>query len=94
MMLVTYLGDAPTSWRGVAFEPHLAVEVSCPDMVAKAASNPYFDVSAPNAEANAQNVGGDDLDTLRAMADELGVKIDRRWGVERIQKAIDEALEG
>lgn len=86
MMLVTYLGDAPTSWRGVAFEPHLAVEVSCPDMVAKAANNPYFEVSAGAVEA-------DPVD-LRAMADELGIKIDRRWGAERIQKAIDEALEG
>lgn len=94
MMLVTYLCDTPTSWRGVAFEPHLAVLVSDVAMIAKAATNPYFEVSAPDAEANAENVGGDDLDTLRAMADELGVKIDRRWGAERIQKAIDEALEG
>ena len=86
MMLVTYLGDEPTSWRGVAFEPHLAVSVSDPDMIAKAAENPWFEISA-----GAKPV---DMPVLREMAEELGIKIDRRWGAERIQKAIDEALEG
>ena len=90
MMLVTYLGDEPTVWRGVAFEPRLAVSVSCPDMVAKAGENPWFDVSYRNAEPPVDV----DASDVRAMAAELGIKIDRRWGVERIKKAIDEALEG
>lgn len=86
MMLVTYLGEQPTTWRGVAFEPRLPVMVSDPDMIAKAAENPWFEV-----EAGAKPVATKDI---RELADELGVKIDRRWGAERIQKAIDEALEG
>jgi len=90
MMMVTYLGDFPTVWRGVAFEPHLAVSVSDPVMIAKAGTNPYFELSAAEDEANVP----DDLDGLRAMAEELGVKIDRRWGAERLQEAIDKALEG
>ncbi|MCA3080419.1 MAG: hypothetical protein ING71_16715 [Rhodocyclaceae bacterium] len=90
MMLVTYLGDNPTIWRGVAFEPRLAVSVSDPDMVAKAADNPWFEVSSGNVKPPVEVDAAD----VRAMAAELGIKIDRRWGVERIQKAIDEALEG
>ena len=90
MMMVTYLGDFPTVWRGVAFEPHSAVSVSDPVMIAKAGTNPYFELSAAEDEADAP----DDLDGLRAMAEELGIQIDRRWGAERLQKAIDKALEG
>ena len=93
MMMVTYLGDFPTVWRGVAFEPHLAVSVSDPVMIAKARTNPYFEVSDVQDEPVEAEVH-DDLDGLRAMAEELGIQIDRRWGAERLQKAIDKALEG
>jgi len=86
MMWVTYTGDAPTTWRGRAFEPGLAVAVEDADMIAKAAANPYFELAegAPVA----------DLEELREMAVSLGIKVDRRWGAERIQSEIDKALEG
>ncbi|MCA3080528.1 MAG: hypothetical protein ING71_17270, partial [Rhodocyclaceae bacterium] len=59
-------------------------------MVAKAADNPWFEVSSGNVKPPVEVDAAD----VRAMAAELGIKINRRWGVERIQKAIDEALEG
>lgn len=89
MMNVTYLGDTSTIWRGVVFEPHLAVLVSDFDLIAKAESNPFFEVFAVKPE----KIEMVDLSDLRKMAEELGVKLDRRWGAGRIQKAIDEALE-
>jgi hypothetical protein len=35
--------------------------------------------------------GEDELDALRAQAEAAGVKVDKRWGAERIHEAIDAA---
>jgi hypothetical protein len=88
MILVTYQGEAETTWRGRAFVPGLAVAfdpVSDAAMIAKARLMPDFAVADGEVLA--------DADDLRAQAESLGIKVDRRWGVERLQAEIDAALE-
>jgi hypothetical protein len=42
-------------------------------------------------EAEVEEQPEEDLDALRAQAEELGIKVDGRWGAERLRQEIDEA---
>lgn len=53
-------------------------------VIGKARANRFFAVDAEDAE-DAEH------DRLMARADELGVKVDGRWKLERLRKAIQEA---
>lgn len=90
-MFITYLGDAPTTWRGRAFEPGLAVEV-CPiadaAMISKAGDNPFFEVTGGKVDQGS----APDIAELRAQARELGIKFGPRTGAEKLQELIDAAL--
>lgn len=50
MAKITYLGDQPTTWAGVHFEPNKAVEVTNPHILKKAPHNPFFKVGGARAE--------------------------------------------
>lgn len=98
-MFITYLGDAPTTWRGRAFEPGLAVEV-CPiadaAMISKAGDNPFFEVTgAEPTDVEASEPEQNDaptIDELRAQARELGIKFGPRTGAEKLQELINAEL--
>lgn len=100
-MFITYLGDAPTTWRGRAFEPGLAVEV-CPTadaaMISKAGGNPFFEVSGdeqePEQAHEPEQSDAPDLAELRTQARELGIKFGPRTSAEKLQELIDEKLGG
>jgi hypothetical protein len=47
------------------------------------------DIPDPDAEPEA-----DDIDALRAQAEELGVKVDKRWKAERLAEEIAKAKAG
>ena len=91
MTLVTYRGDEVTTWRGREFVPGQAVALDPVDnaeMIAKARFMPDFVVDEALKADTAPS-----LDDLRAQAESLGVAVDGRWKAEKLQAAIDEALE-
>jgi hypothetical protein len=45
-------------------------------------------IADPAEAKDAQIVPEDDLDALRRIAQNLGVKVDRRWGVDRLRQEI------
>jgi hypothetical protein len=61
-------------------EPDPEPEPERPEMVDKIADPPEV--------KDAQIVPEDDLDALRRIAQNLGVKVDRRWGVDRLRQEI------
>lgn len=44
-------------------------------------------------EADNSAEGPNDLDELRAKAAELGIKVDKRWGADKLTKAIEDHAE-
>jgi hypothetical protein len=46
------------------------------------------------AEPDADDDSGDELDQLRAEAEAAGVKVDKRWGADRLREEIDTAKAG
>lgn len=49
------------------------------------------DVDEDEAEEDAQNGDDEELAALRAQAEELGIEVDKRWKVKRLQAEIDAA---
>lgn len=45
MAKIKYLGEAPTEWRNVRFEPGKAVSVNDESLIETAKSNPFFEVT-------------------------------------------------
>jgi hypothetical protein len=58
--------------------------------VAKATG--WFDI-AGSAKAAKKDDDEPDVDDLRKQAEDLGIDVDKRWGVERLQSEIDKALD-
>lgn len=75
-----------------------ATEVVIPNRLAK---GPFVQGLVKSGELIVTEVGDDEPETgddavvegLRAQAEELGVKVDKRWKAERIQQEIDKAKE-
>lgn len=66
---------------------------SHPGLFTNAPSNVRRSVveQATAAPGESREVAGPDLDALRAQAEALGVKADKRWGAEKLQEAIEAA---
>jgi len=72
-----------------------ASEVVIPNRLAK---SEFVQALAKQGDIILTEVGedeseNDELDELRAQAEELGVKVDKRWKEDRIQQEIDKAKE-
>jgi hypothetical protein len=50
-------------------------------------------IAEPVEVKDARIVPGDDLDALRRIAQDLGVRVDRRWGADRLRQEIAVASE-
>jgi hypothetical protein len=66
-------------------EPEPEPEESVPETVDK--------IAEPVEVKDARIVPGDDLDALRRIAQDLGVRVDRRWGADRLRQEIAVARE-
>lgn len=60
MAKITYLGDQPTTWAGVHFEPNKPVEVTNAHILKKAPNNPFFKVGKGKADKVDDADEGDD----------------------------------
>lgn len=97
-----YIGEYPPGKSelmvfGCIFSPEAAVEVPS-RFVGKARGNRFFEEvaeAAPSASVDAKNAFVPDKpydkDELITLAAERGVKIDKRWGLEKMIQAIETA---
>jgi len=66
MAKIKYLGDAPTEWRNIRFQPGKAVSVDDESMIAAAKGNSFFEVtgagkSDPQADPNEDQADPEDI---------------------------------
>jgi hypothetical protein len=66
-------------------EPELEPE---PDEEEESDPETVDKIADPAEVKDARIVSGDDLDALRRTAQNLGVKVDRRWGADRLRQEI------